>query len=58
MRDVTPFVVTDVTAGNCINSGASIRLTFSKRVPESLTNRIADWLDVRPSPTNDSLQIA
>ncbi len=50
--DVTPFVVTDVTAMNHIYSGSSIRLALSKSVPESLTNRVADWLEITPSPTN------
>ena len=50
--DVTPFMVTRVVAGNYINSGASIQFSFSKPVPESLTNHIADWLDINPSPTN------
>ena len=49
--DVTPFVVTGVTAVNYIYSGASIRLTLSKPVPESLTNRVADWLEITPSPS-------
>ena len=50
--DVTPFVVTDLIAGNYINSGASIRFSFSKPLPESLTNHITDWLKISPSPTN------
>src|ERR1019366_5764948 len=47
-----PFVVTDMIAGNYINSGASILFSFSKPLPESLTNHIADWLKISPSPTN------
>ncbi len=43
-------------ASHYINSGASIRLSFSKAVPESLTNRIADWLELSPSPTNLTVQ--
>ena len=54
--DVTPFVVTEVVASHYINSGPLIRLSFSKPVPESLTNRIADWLEISPSPTNLTVQ--
>jgi uncharacterized protein YfaS (alpha-2-macroglobulin family) len=54
--DVTPFVVTEISAGNYINSGASIQFSFSKPVPESLTNNVADWLEVSPSPTNLTVQ--
>jgi uncharacterized protein YfaS (alpha-2-macroglobulin family) len=54
--DVTPFVVTDVTAGNHINSGPSIRFSFSKPVPDSLTNRVADWMEITPDPTNLTVQ--
>ena len=54
--DITPFVVTGVTARNLILSGASIRFTFSKTVPESLTNHPADWLEITPSPTNLTVQ--
>ena len=50
--DVTPFVVTLVTAKNYINSGARFLLQFSKSVPESLTNTIPDWLEITPNPTN------
>jgi uncharacterized protein YfaS (alpha-2-macroglobulin family) len=50
--DITPFVATDAKAANLILSGPSVRLTFSKPVPESLTNRPADWLEITPSPTN------
>ncbi len=54
--DVTPFVVTAVTAENHINSGASIRFSFSKSLPETLTNSIADWLEISPSPTELTAQ--
>ncbi|MCX6927836.1 MAG: MG2 domain-containing protein, partial [Verrucomicrobia bacterium] len=54
--DVTPFIVSGVAARNLIHSGASIRFSFSKQVPESLTNRISDWLEIIPSPTNLSVQ--
>ena len=54
--DVTPFVVTEVTARNYISSGARIRLSFSKPVPESLTNGVPDWLEITPSPTNLMVQ--
>jgi alpha-2-macroglobulin len=54
--DITPFVVTEATASNYIRSGASIRLSLSKPVPESLTNRPADWLRLTPWPTNLTVQ--
>jgi alpha-2-macroglobulin len=56
--DITPFVVTDVSARNLILSGPSVRFNFSKSVPESLTNRPADWLEITPSPTNLTVQAA
>jgi uncharacterized protein YfaS (alpha-2-macroglobulin family) len=49
--DVTPFVVTEVTARNYMGSGARFQLLFSKPVPESLTNGVSDWLEMSPSPT-------
>jgi alpha-2-macroglobulin len=54
--DVTPFVVTEATAHHYVNSGSWIRLAFSKPVPESLTNRIAGWLELNPTPTNLAVQ--
>jgi alpha-2-macroglobulin len=50
--DVTPFVVTGVTARNYIGSGARFQFQFSKPLPESLTNGIPDWLEITPCPTN------
>ena len=50
--DVTPFVVTEVTARNYIGSGARFQFLFSKPVPESLTNGVSDWLEITPCPTN------
>ena len=55
--DVTPFGVTGVIAGNYINSGASVLFSFSKPVPSSLTNNVANWLDISPSPTNLTVDI-
>ena len=54
--NVTPFVVTEVAARNYIGSGASIRLSFSKPVPESLTNNLPDWLEISPKPTDLTVQ--
>jgi len=54
--DVTPFVVTEVIANHYVNSGPSIRLTFSKPVQESPTNGIADWMELIPCPTNLTVQ--
>jgi uncharacterized protein YfaS (alpha-2-macroglobulin family) len=50
--DVTPFVVSEVTARNYMDSGARFQFLFSKRVPESLTNGVPDWLEITPSPTD------
>jgi uncharacterized protein YfaS (alpha-2-macroglobulin family) len=41
-----------VIATNFIDSGPSIRLSFSKALPASLTNTFADWLKITPGPTN------
>ena len=54
--DITPFVVTDLSARNLILSGPSVRLTFSKPVPETITNHPADWLAITPSPSNLTVQ--
>jgi uncharacterized protein YfaS (alpha-2-macroglobulin family) len=54
--DVTPFVVTEVTARNYISSGARFQLLFSKPVPESLTNLVSDRLEITPCPTNLMVQ--
>lgn len=55
--DITPFVVSDITAKNIIGSGGSIRLVFSKPIPESLTNNFGDWLKVSPRPTNLAVDV-
>lgn len=56
--DVTPFVVTEVAAHHYVHSGASIRLSFSKPVSESLTNLMADGMEISPCPTNLTVQTA
>jgi uncharacterized protein YfaS (alpha-2-macroglobulin family) len=48
--DVTLFVVTEVAVKNYLGSGARFQFLFSKQVPESLTNSVADWLEITPSP--------
>ena len=50
--DVTPFVVTDVAANHYVNSAPWIRLSFSKPVPDLLTNDVASWVEVAPAATN------
>jgi len=55
--DVTPFVVNDVDPQNYILRGASIRLLFSKPIPNALTNHLSDWLELKPSPTNLSADV-
>ena len=50
--NVTPFVVTEVAANHQIGSGPSIRIFFSKQVPESVTNGITGWMELNPCPTN------
>ena len=55
--NVTPFVVTEVTAGNYIGSGARFHFMFSKPVPDSLTNSVRDWLDISPSPAFLAAQV-
>ena len=56
LGDITPFVVAEATTWNHIRSGASIRLSFSKPIPDYLTNRPADWLELTPWPTNLTVQ--
>jgi uncharacterized protein YfaS (alpha-2-macroglobulin family) len=46
--DITPFQLTRVNGQNYINSGASIRLEFSKPLPATLTNNPREWLDIKP----------
>jgi uncharacterized protein YfaS (alpha-2-macroglobulin family) len=54
--DITPFVVTEVTASHYINSGPRIRLTFSKPVPNLETNDVATWMEISPAATNINVQ--
>ena len=54
--DITPFVVTDLTANHCINSPPWIRLSFSKPVPELPTNDVAAWMEISPVLTNLTVQ--
>jgi alpha-2-macroglobulin len=56
--DVTPFTVQQVDACHYINSEASIQILFSKPVPESLTNRFRDLIELNPSPTNLSVWVS
>ncbi len=55
--DVTPFGVTDVTPEHYLNMGASIHFSFSKTVPDSLTDHVAAWLKITPAPTNLTAQV-
>ncbi len=55
--DVTPFQATDVTARNNILSGPAISFSFTKTVPDSLTNGIASWLNLSPCPTNIYVEV-
>jgi uncharacterized protein YfaS (alpha-2-macroglobulin family) len=55
--DVTPFVVKTIVAKNFLNSGTSIQLSFSKTVPDSLTNGISGWMKLNPEPTNITVDV-
>ncbi len=55
--DVTPFGLTDAKAVNYVVSGPSVRLSFSKAIPDSVTNALSGWLDVSPCPTNVTVEL-
>jgi alpha-2-macroglobulin len=55
--NVTPFAVREAVACNYLNAGPSIRVSFSKPIPESLTNTFRDWLDVKPAPANLAVEV-
>ena len=50
--DVTPFVATAVAANHYVNSPPWVRLSFSKPVPDLLTNDLASWVEVAPAVAN------
>ena len=55
--DVTPFLITDVTAKNFVHSGASISVTFSKSISSSFHER-SDWIEVSPPLTNLTVEMS
>lgn len=52
LGEVVPFKLLVATAHNYINSGASLRLEFSKRLPLSLATNFAAWITVAPPVSN------
>jgi len=50
--DVTAFTFVGGTAHNAISHLPSISLEFSKALARSLTNRLAQWMDIAPRPTD------
>ncbi|HVM51424.1 MAG TPA: hypothetical protein VMU04_25560, partial [Candidatus Acidoferrum sp.] len=54
--DITPFVVTEVTATHYVYEGPRIRFSFSKPVPDLVTNGAAGWLEISPAVTNLDVQ--
>jgi len=55
--NVTPFTLQDLSVKNLINSGPSVCLTFSKALPESLTNTFGDWLELSPIPKGLTVEV-
>ncbi|HEX9047932.1 MAG TPA: hypothetical protein VF988_12985 [Verrucomicrobiae bacterium] len=56
--DITPFTVQEVTPHNYIRTGASLRVDFSKPLPQSLTNHFRDWVELSDVPTNLTVEVA
>jgi uncharacterized protein YfaS (alpha-2-macroglobulin family) len=50
--NVTPFTVQDVGVDNTIRSGPSLWISFSKPIPDALTNSFRDWVNVSPVVTD------
>jgi len=55
--DVTPFVVEEVAAHNYLNAGPSVRVDFSKPIPESLTDDFRKLLELSSAPTNLNVRV-
>ena len=55
--DVTPFVVSAVTVQHTIHSVPRVQVQFSKAVSSSVTNNIADWIEISPSPAELQVQL-